>query len=37
MAPAEIEISLGATVIRVRGAVDVKTLAAVLRAVRAAA
>jgi transposase len=36
MAPAEIEISLGATAIRVRGAVDVTTLTAVLRAVRAA-
>jgi transposase len=35
-APAEIEIAVGATMIRVRGAVDVKTLTAVLRAVRAA-
>jgi transposase len=33
--PAEIEIVIGATVIRVRGAADVKTLTAVLRAVRA--
>jgi transposase len=35
-APAEIEIVVGGTVIRVRGAVDVKTLTGVLRAVRAA-
>jgi transposase len=35
-APAEIEITVGATVIRVRGAADVKTLTAVLRAVKAA-
>lgn len=35
-APAEIEIAVGATMIRVRGTVDVKTLTAVLRAVRAA-
>lgn len=35
-APAEIEITIGMAVIRVRGAADVKMLTAVLRAVRAA-
>jgi transposase len=35
-APAEIEIAVGMTVIRIRGPADVKTLTAMLRAVKAA-
>jgi transposase len=35
--PAEIEISVGVATVRIRGAVDAKTLAAVLKALRAMA